>query len=351
VFAVANSSPRRVLLATDFSAASRAAFQAARVLCLSFQADLYILNVFEYANANPPESGGMLLELDSFYHDAEKCLDDLIQEARLSDIKCEGKIGSGTSHSTILETAETEHIDVIVLGTRSIHGFERLVFGSTAEAVLREANCPVFTVGPRAASQKPGDEAGPGAVVFATDFHDTTTEALQIAASFCSSMNLSLHCLHVLPRGIEDNSHKGIIPVIITEALQHLVAMAETKAGQPVCAVTYGSEISSAVVDYARANKARLIVLGVRRASLAASHIPAHIAYRIIAEAPCPVLTVAFCWAMIPESSLRRLNLFTQPMLSHSSAIAEMESSTTPGLNTGVSGVFGERIINSRTVR
>jgi hypothetical protein len=150
VFAVANSPPRRVLLATDFSAASRAAFQAARVLCLSFQADLYILNVFEYANANPPESGGMLLEVDSFYHDAEQCLDDLIQEARRSDIKCDGKIGSGISHSSILET-------------------------------------------------------------------------------FCSSMNLSLHCLHVLPRGVKDNSHKGIVPVIITEALQHLVAMLENK--------------------------------------------------------------------------------------------------------------------------
>ena len=235
-----------------------------------------------------------MLELDSFYHDAEQCLDDLIQEARRSDIKCEGKISSGTSHSTILETAETEHIDVIVLGTRSIHGFERLVFGSTAEAVLRTATCPVFTVGPRAASQKSGEEACPGAVVFATDFHDTTTEALQIAASFCSSMNLSLHCLHVLPRGVEDNFHKGIIPVIITEALQHLVGTVENKVGPPICAVTYGSEISSAVVDYARANKARLIVLGVRRASLAASHIPAHIAYRIIAEAPCPVLTVAY---------------------------------------------------------
>jgi nucleotide-binding universal stress UspA family protein len=294
VLAVANFPPRRVLLATDFSAASRAAFQAASALCLSFHADLYILNVFDYANANPPESGGMLLEFDSLYHHAEECLDDLIQEARRSDIKCDGKIDSGTSHLTILERAETEHIDVIVLGTRSIHGFERLVFGSTAEAVLRTADCPVFTVGPRAASQKRGDASGPGAVIFATDFHDATTEALQIAASFCSSMNLSLHCLHVLPRGVEDSFHKGIIPVIITEALRHLVATVENKAGPPVCAVTYGSEISSAVVDYARANEARLIVLGVRRASLAASHIPAHIAYRIIAEASCPVLTVAF---------------------------------------------------------
>jgi nucleotide-binding universal stress UspA family protein len=61
-----------------------------------------------------------------------------------------------------------------------------------------------------------------------------------------------------------------------------------------VCATTYGSEVSHAVVEYAREQGARLIVLGVRQASLLASHVPEHIAYRIITEAPCPVLTQAF---------------------------------------------------------
>jgi nucleotide-binding universal stress UspA family protein len=48
------------------------------------------------------------------------------------------------------------------------------------------------------------------------------------------------------------------------------------------------------VEDYARQQKAKLIVLGVRKASLEDSHTPLHIAYRIITEAPCPVLTIAF---------------------------------------------------------
>jgi len=263
------------------------------MLCRSFKASLYILNVFEYASANPPESGGQLLELDSFYQDAERSLDLLIRDARRSDISCEGKIGSGTSYSTILETADVRQIDLIVMGTRSIHGFERLVFGSTAEAVLRKAKCPVFIVGPQAGSEPSEVQPDEGTLVFATDFHETTTEALKFADSFSISMNLHLHCLHVLPRGGEADTHPGIIP-IITEALQHLVAKVGNRVGPPVCAVTYGSEISVAVVEYARAHNAKLIVLGVRRASLAASHVPAHIAYRIIAEAPCPVLTVAF---------------------------------------------------------
>ena len=47
-------------------------------------------------------------------------------------------------------------------------------------------------------------------------------------------------------------------------------------------------------MDYAREHNAKLIVLGVRQASLAATHTPAHIAYRIVTEAPCPVLTMSF---------------------------------------------------------
>ena len=62
----------------------------------------------------------------------------------------------------------------------------------------------------------------------------------------------------------------------------------------PTCATTFGSEISYAVVDYAREHNAKMIVLGVRQASLLASHVPEHITYRIITEANCPVLTMAF---------------------------------------------------------
>jgi nucleotide-binding universal stress UspA family protein len=285
---------KSVLLATDFSEASQAAFQASLQLCLSFGASLYILNVFEYPNIVPPESGGQLLELESFYLEAESSLKGLIQDARLEGVETAGAVRAGVSHSCILDHAKSEFIDLVMLGTRSIHGFERLVFGSTAEAVLRKAECPVLTIGPRSFPRtfemKPVD----GVVVFATDFHVMTTQALTCAASFGTAMRLPLHCLHVLPRSAEDGTDKGFLPSIIKEALQHLAVGLDGEQAAPVCAVTYGSEISNAIVAYARDHHAKLIVLGVRRASLAASHVPAHIAYRVITEAPCPVLTIAY---------------------------------------------------------
>jgi nucleotide-binding universal stress UspA family protein len=131
-------------------------------------------------------------------------------------------------------------------------------------------------------------------VVFATDFHLKTTYAIRDAAFFYKATGSPLHCLHVLPRTLEGGNRSHVIPQIMTEALQRVAIESGTTIDLPVCAITYGSEISNAVVEYAKQQKARLIVLGVRQASMVASHLPAHIAYRIITEAPCPVLTVAF---------------------------------------------------------
>ncbi len=283
----------KVLLATDFSTASQAAFQTALGMCIALPASLSILHVFEYADAVPPEAGGRLLELESFYQRAQSSLDGLVEAAGHAGVASEGVIAGGVPSLTILDTISSKGIDLAVVGTNALHGFERLVFGSTAEEVLRKAPCPVLTVGPQV-PYPPRPAVFDGPVVFATDFHRTTTRAICYAASLCKVTKSPLHCLHVLPRTLEGGFRRHIIPQIMTEALQHVAAESGTTIDPPVCAVTYGSEISNAVVDYARQSKAKLIVLGVRQASMMASHVPAHIAYRIITEAPCPVLTMAF---------------------------------------------------------
>jgi nucleotide-binding universal stress UspA family protein len=282
-----------VLLATDFSAASQAAFQTVLGVCTALQARLSILHVFEYTNAVPPETGGQLLELNSFYEEAKCSLDGLVQVARRAGVICEATMGSGIPSLTILEIIASKKIDLAVLGTNALHGFERLIFGSTAEAVLRKASCPVLTMGPQV-SDTAGEAQVDGPVIFATDFDLTTTQAIRYAAFFCKVLRAPLHCLHVLPRTVESGSRSHVVPQIMTEALHQVATESDTIIDPPVCAITYGSEISNAVVDYAKQHKAKLIVLGVRQASLGASHVPAHIAFRVITEAPCPVLTMAF---------------------------------------------------------
>lgn len=283
----------RLLVATDFSAASLAAFRHALELCVSLRASLTILHVFEYAEGAPPETGGLLLELQSLHGSCRESLDDLHRQAVKAGVECETILVNGVPSICILDAIESRQIDLAVLGTRALHGFERLVFGSTAETVLRKASCPVLTVGPRVyASARSLPSNGP--VVFATDFDFTTIHAIRFAACFSNLNSAPLHCLNVLPRTLEGCSHAEIVPAIMSEALQQLANESGVVVEHPICATTYGSEISYAIVDYARQQNARLIVLGVRQASLLASHVPEHITYRVITEASCPVLTMAF---------------------------------------------------------
>jgi len=287
-----NTAFKKILVTTDFSAASRASFKTALDIATLFGAKLYVLHVFEYAAEALPPDGGPLVELHGLLQDARNYLEELQQEATKSGLNCETAIRGGLPPDAIQDFITAEHIDLTIMGTSALHGFERLIFGSTAEAVLRRSRTPVVTVGPRAdAGSVPAQERP---VIFATDFHATTVHTIRLAATISQTTHSPLHCLHVLPRALEGGSHAEVIPAILNEALQHVATSSGIEIEQPICATTYGSEVSNAVVDYARQHNAKLIVLGVRQASLASTHTPAHIAYRIITEAPCPVLTMAF---------------------------------------------------------
>jgi nucleotide-binding universal stress UspA family protein len=94
------------------------------------------------ADAVPPETGGQLHELDSFYQTDQNSLDSLREEALQAGVSCEATMVCGSASLMIIKMIRADKIDLVVLGTSALHGFERLVFGSTAEAVLREAPAP-----------------------------------------------------------------------------------------------------------------------------------------------------------------------------------------------------------------
>jgi nucleotide-binding universal stress UspA family protein len=283
---------QRILLATDFSRASREALPTALDMCKTFNATLVILHVFEYADCGTWPADTELVELPRLMGEAKTRLQEAQSQAARAGVRCEGKIQCGSPTQSIEDFIANQRIDMVIMGTSALHGFERLLFGSTAEALMRKSSVPVLIVGPRADAHAVSRTDRP--VIFATDFHMSTVSAVGLAATISRATASPLHCLHVLPRSLEGASDSHIIPSILSEALQQMANQSGLAVDHPICATTFGSEVSNAVVQYAREHHAKLIVLGVRQASLAASHTAAHIAFRIVTEASCPVLTMSF---------------------------------------------------------
>lgn len=291
---------RRVLFATNGSAEFEGALQTAFNVCQINGASLRILHVCK-TSAPPPAEVGPLMGVTSVDKGAALLLRQMKDRAAGLGLSCTTRLEYGVPAEIILQTIEEGQIDLAILGTSEPRGSKRGAFGPTAEQVMRTSTCPIMTVGPVAADLVPAN-APRGPVVFATDFHSVTRQTIHQAVSYCKSTELQLHCLHVLPRTLQPTHGDHTLPEILTSALRHLVATSTVQVEKPICRVTYGSEISNAVVDYARQQEASLIFLGVRRDSIFSPDDPLPIVFRIITEAPCPVVTILCDADADPES-------------------------------------------------
>lgn len=142
---------KRILAPTDFSDHSCHALGYARTFASRWDAELHLINVIEPA-VFPTEAGltpmGMI-NLDSELTEAaDRAMADMLKREELQGLRTISAITHGRASSAIIEYARDNAIDLIVIATHGRTGLEHLIFGSTAERVVRESPCPVLTVRP-----------------------------------------------------------------------------------------------------------------------------------------------------------------------------------------------------------
>ncbi len=149
---------RLIVCPTDFSDPARRAVTAACELAGQFSAELLLLHVTHdlpiVAAAGPVMSppGGAHDGFDVVGYQelirkhAEEELDTLIDEEVAEEIRVRKVVLQGRPANLIVETAENEGADLIVISTHGRTGVRHFLFGSVAEKVVRSAACPVLTI-------------------------------------------------------------------------------------------------------------------------------------------------------------------------------------------------------------
>jgi len=140
---------RRILCATDFSPASERALQTAIELAKSSGAELLIAHAYHPPNLSQAEAvaSGVYEEWDQNLRDAvAQRLGPLLESARRQLVPSRPLILSGAPSEAILEAAEAQGVDLIVVGTHQRTGIARVFLGSVAARIISAAHCPVLTV-------------------------------------------------------------------------------------------------------------------------------------------------------------------------------------------------------------
>ncbi|MBI4746466.1 MAG: universal stress protein [Deltaproteobacteria bacterium] len=140
---------KKVLFPTDFSENSNYAFDYAVGLAQKLGARLYLLHVIHELI----DTTGFYIpniSLDQLQKDLEKGAEEMMGKfcgEKLGDFKdYESMNIIGLPHIEILSMARDKGMDMIVMGTHGRTGIDRVLFGSTAEKVIKKAPCPVLTV-------------------------------------------------------------------------------------------------------------------------------------------------------------------------------------------------------------
>ena len=146
-----------ILVPTDGSDASAAALDHALSLASQYDARVHGLYVVDWEPYGLVEEGKSIV-VDNLHDEGAAAVASVEEAAERADVDGRTSVVEGDVHRHIIDYADDEGIDLIVMGTHGRRGLDRLILGSVTERVVRSSPVPVLTVRQRPTE---GDEARP----------------------------------------------------------------------------------------------------------------------------------------------------------------------------------------------
>ncbi len=288
----------RVLCPTDFSEVSTKAEAYATALAEHYGASLHLLHVDPPMPIMAPY-GEIPVDVRLFEEQREQALADLAaagDRARAAGVDTTTSVRGGHPAREILTVIEEQTADLLVLGTHGRGGVEHLLLGSVAEKIVRKAPCPVMVVPPAAHPESgvlfkrilcpvDGSVASAAAVAFALSLAretDGDVVLLQVVEPVPASGEF----------GALDAAEYRRIGEAHAQTVLSAAVSAEVRAWCRVREVIAHGKPSERILDAATAERADVIVMGVRGRGAIDVLAFGSTTNDVIRRSACPVLAV-----------------------------------------------------------
>ena len=143
--------PRKILVPTDFSEDSDAAFQMALSIAVTYQARIFLLHVISKQSLadyclDQNIVDRVLNESIVFSNEKLQEVIDKNQQSGNGNIKVISDVRKGQPSEEILKEASERKVDLIVIASHGKTGLQKYFIGSVTEKVMKEAKCPVLLI-------------------------------------------------------------------------------------------------------------------------------------------------------------------------------------------------------------
>jgi nucleotide-binding universal stress UspA family protein len=274
---------KEILFPTDLSAESDRAFEHARFLADAFQARL---TLYHAARVPPAEYGAW-----SAGHEAEVWARVEKEAHRVLGLRAAGLTTPSAivvrhdvpaapllADLAILKEIQAAHPDLVVMATRSRHGFDRFFVGGVTEQVVRHAECPVLSV-------REPEHGGPlpyRVLLLSTDLSAAARRAYPVTALLARRFDARVVAVHVAPKASAGS------PELLEAVRQDL---REDFGGVDLgVRIEEGGSPWRCIVEAARAERADVVALSRQGSDSLGDQILGSNTDRVLRYAPCPVL-------------------------------------------------------------
>jgi nucleotide-binding universal stress UspA family protein len=289
-----------ILCPVDFSEQSQQALRWAGALAWRYNSRLVVLTAVDPLLARAAK---MRLGLDLAKSETEPELRQFVR-AVIPDAPGAPQplieTGIGTASEVILQAADKEMADLIVLGTHGLGGFRKVLLGSTTEQVLRQTSTPVLALplsdSPSVALDAGGPRFALSRIMAATDFSGPSATAARWAGELAADFGAQLLIVHVVtPVAVPPRWRSHVVDVDEEQVRTARERLDTALGGQPSSvereiAVSLGRPAES-ISSTAEERGAALIVMGLTGHSGDAIR-PGSTAYQVLTRCHVPVLVV-----------------------------------------------------------
>ncbi len=203
----------------------------------------------------------------------------------------EGIIAEGSEWPMISEAVKSKRIDLLAVGTHGRTSSKKLVLGAVAEEIYRMADCPILTVPPQVEIPA-GQEFELKRLLFAANFKPHNERAASIAHLFECRQKMKLTVLHVVADSGETAlPGQKLVEEFIVNRMHKALPKGCIAKCRPEFEVRFGKPVEE-ILASAKEHHADMILLGLRATKRNPGHLPSAIAYGIVCQSTCPVLTL-----------------------------------------------------------
>jgi nucleotide-binding universal stress UspA family protein len=278
--------PKSILVATDLNdldfllpVATEQAKTTGAMIWL-----LHVIPLDAYVSIESGEFPGVSKEKEKAFRDAEAMLADIASQLTAKNVACAYAVRRWYPVEEIVEFIRRHRIGRLIVGTSGRGKIGKLLVGSVAEELIRRLDIPVCTVGPH---YRPCPPNSARRIIFALSLRHHPERSLQFARELARGLRAELILLHVtepdrLDEGIDAGARSKIDEILKSAESLDLTPQVRIRSGEP----------AEEILAECAVLRPELLVLSAFPASPLRAKFRTGVAYRVIAQAPCPTITL-----------------------------------------------------------